>query len=75
MELYDVRDARRFARSRPAIECAQCGERIYMPEWSEYLDSGKVRYFWECDACRYCFETTVRYAAAGSRGGLNKESA
>ena len=22
-------------RSRPMIECAQCGEALYLPEWSE----------------------------------------
>jgi hypothetical protein len=26
------RDIARFARSRLVIECAQCGERIYIPE-------------------------------------------
>lgn len=25
------RDIARFARSRPVIECAQCGERVYIP--------------------------------------------
>ncbi|MFN3659198.1 MAG: hypothetical protein ACK4UO_18280 [Pseudolabrys sp.] len=60
MEL--VRDIDRFARSRPLIECAQCGERIYMPEWSECLDGGRVRHLWRCEACDYAFETTVRFA-------------
>lgn len=62
MEL--VRDFDRFARSRPLIECAQCGERIYIPEWSECLDGGKIRHLWQCEACGYSFETTVRFAAA-----------
>jgi hypothetical protein len=64
MELRDSGDARRFARSRPAIECAQCGEQLYVPEWSEYLDNGRARYLWTCNVCRYSFETIVRFAAA-----------
>ena len=54
----------RFARSRPVIECAQCGERLYVPEWSEYLDSRRVRHLWRCEECDYSFETTIRFAAA-----------
>ena len=54
----------RFARSRPVIECAQCGERIYIPEWSECLDGCRVRHLWQCDACGTSFETTVRIEAA-----------
>jgi len=64
MELRDTRAARKFARSRPVIECAQCGERLYVPEWSEFLDGGGVRHLWQCEACNYSFETTVRFAAA-----------
>jgi hypothetical protein len=33
-----------------------------MPEWSEWLDSARVRHLWTCNACGYAFETTVRYA-------------
>jgi hypothetical protein len=64
MELYDARDAKRYARSRPVLECAQCGERLYVPQWSEYLDGGRVRHLWVCEACDYAFETTVYFAAA-----------
>jgi hypothetical protein len=46
-------------RSRPMIECAQCGEQLYLPEWSEYLDKNTVRHLWKCDACDYAFETTA----------------
>jgi hypothetical protein len=55
---------KQFARSRPVLECAQCGERLYLPEWSECLDSVRVRHLWQCEACGYSFETTVRFAAA-----------
>jgi len=48
--------------ARPVTECAQCGERLFVPEWSEYLDTSSVRHLWECEACGYAFETTVVYA-------------
>lgn len=60
MEL--VHDTEKFARSRPAIDCAQCGERIYVPERTEYRDGGRIRHLWACEACGYAFETTVRFA-------------
>jgi hypothetical protein len=53
-----------FARSRPVVECAQCGEELLIPEWSEYLDDRRARHLWCCEACGYSFETTVRFAAA-----------
>ena len=54
----------KFSRARPALECAQCGNQIYIPEWSEWLDGCRVRHLWECEACGYAFETTVRFATA-----------
>jgi hypothetical protein len=57
-------DIAKFVRSRPTTECAQCGERIYIPEWSECVDSCRVRHVWQCDACGTSFQTTVRLAAA-----------
>jgi transcription elongation factor Elf1 len=64
MEFHDPRPARKLARSRPVINCAQCGEHLYVPDWSEYLDGGGIRHLWQCEACGYRFETTVHYAAA-----------
>ena len=58
------RNSRKFARARPVIECAQCGEHLFVPEWSEFVDERRVRHLWACDACGYAFETTVRLAAA-----------
>ena len=63
MELRANRPAD-FIRSRPVIECAQCGERLFAPEWSEYLESHRVRHLWRCEDCGYNFETTIRFAAA-----------
>jgi hypothetical protein len=57
---YRSRDVyHRAANSRPANECAQCREMIFLPEWSEYLDARRVRHLWECEACGYKFETLV----------------
>jgi len=64
MELSETGESRKIGRSPLIVECAQCGERLYVPEWSEYLDAGSVRHLWHCEACRYDFETTVRFAAA-----------
>ncbi len=62
MEL--IRDPGKFARSRPVIKCAECGERLYVPEWTEYRDGGRISHLWACDACGTTFETVVRFAAA-----------
>ncbi len=56
--------AAHIARTRPTNECAQCGEAIFMPEWSEWLNPSCARHLWQCEACGYSFETTVRFAAA-----------
>jgi hypothetical protein len=55
-------------RPRKSVEprlsnlCAQCGEPIFIPEWSEYLSPRRVRHLWECEACGYRFETTVSFS-------------
>ena len=51
--------SRRYAQARPVNLCAQCGETIFLPQWSEYLDTCRVRHLWECEACGYQFETLV----------------
>ena len=58
------RNTARVARSRPILECGQCGEPLFMPEWSELVDEHRVRHLWQCDACGYAFETTVSFAEA-----------
>lgn len=39
--------------------CAQCGEWLLAPNWSEFLSERCVRHTWSCDACGYEFETAV----------------
>jgi len=53
----------KYAHSRPVIECAQCGDQLFVPEWSEHLDERRVRHFWKCEACGHAFETTVQFPA------------
>ena len=55
-------NSRNSAVPRPMTQCAQCGDQLFLPEWSEYLDTSCVRHLWECEACGYAFETTVVYA-------------
>ena len=50
-----------YDRSRPAVPCAQCGDALLAPEWSEYLDDRRIRHLWSCDACGYEFESEVYY--------------
>jgi len=43
-------------------QCAQCGERLFVPEWSEHFGTRGVRHLWQCEDCGYTFETTISYA-------------
>jgi hypothetical protein len=62
MELLRHKTNARRAAARASVACAQCGENLYMPEWSEWLDAARVRHLWTCEVCGYTFETTARYA-------------
>jgi hypothetical protein len=55
---------RGYVNRRLPNQCAQCGELIFLPEWSEYLDRHHVRHLWECEACGYKFETLVSFPDA-----------
>ena len=60
-------DAGFVARTRLVSEltpCAQCGEALVAPTWSEHVSERCVRHLWECEACGYKFETAV-YLRAG----------
>jgi hypothetical protein len=52
-----------FRPTRPMINCGQCGEHLFVPQWMEYVDEYRVRHLWECEACDYVFETAATYAA------------
>jgi len=53
--------AHSFDRSRPVVPCAQCGEMLLAPEWSETVDERRIRHLWSCEACGYEFESEVFY--------------
>jgi ribosomal protein S27AE len=53
-----------YTSARLTTECAQCGEPLFLPEWSEYLDERHLRHLWACATCGYQFETTVRFREA-----------
>ncbi len=40
--------------------CAQCGQRIAHPLWSEG-DARRMAYIWSCDDCGYEFTTLAIY--------------
>ena len=52
---------RKHVHGRALNLCAQCGEAIFLPEWSEYLDRHRVRHLWQCEACGYKYETLVSF--------------
>jgi len=58
------RSSAKSPRPRALLECAQCGNSLFMPEWSELVDERRVRHLWQCDTCGYAFETTVHFAEA-----------
>lgn len=61
MELRSQSDRIIRKAARPMVPCAQCGDTLFAPEWSEYLDERSVRHLWSCDVCGYRFESMVRY--------------
>ena len=34
-----------FRPTRPMINCGQCGEHLFVPQWTEYVDEYRVRHF------------------------------
>ena len=51
------------------FSCAQCGDALVAPEWSEHISERCIRHVWACEACGYEFETAV-YLSAHSPGTL-----
>jgi hypothetical protein len=64
MQFGDANARWMFARSRPIVECDQCSTRLYVPEWSEYVDPGCIRYLWHCERCDASFETVTHFETA-----------
>jgi transcription elongation factor Elf1 len=40
-------------------ECLRCGETMFLPEWSRYLDRYRMQHLWECEVCGHKFKTLV----------------
>ena len=43
--------------------CAQCGEPIAAPDWTEN-GPRRIAYLWHCNACDYKFEAVAFYDAS-----------
>lgn len=60
--VMEVRETKATKSKRTFNQCAQCGDTLFAPVWSEYVKERCVRHLWNCDACGYAFETTVYFA-------------
>ena len=52
--------------ANPTTPCAQCGDALIAPEWSEHVNERCVRHLWSCEACGYEFETAVYFQATAA---------
>ena len=43
-------------------ECVRCGETMFLPEWSGYLDRHLVQHLWECETCGCKFKTLISFS-------------
>ncbi len=59
MELRSHRSSPLY--DRPIAPCAQCGNTLFGPEWSEQLSDTRIRHLWVCHTCSYTFETLVHF--------------
>lgn len=50
------------------LPCAQCGASLIAPVWSEFVDERRVRHLWNCDDCKYEFETLVFFCSGEMPG-------
>jgi len=63
------------ATDTPLVSCARCGERLVVPEASEYSDARSVRHRWKCGPCGCSFETTVSLGAQRGRRRSDQQRA
>jgi len=56
--MLDAGDVMETDRSQ-LFPCAQCGDTLIAPEWSEHVSERCVRHVWSCEACGYEVETSV----------------
>jgi len=60
---------------RTLNQCAQCGDALLAPVWSEYVKERCIRHLWSCDSCGYTFETTVYLTAKDKAEHLISDAA
>ncbi len=48
------------------MNCAQCGDLLIAPDWSEYEDEQHVLNLWSCSNCGCQFETEELVPAAAA---------
>jgi hypothetical protein len=73
MKLDTVRST--AAHAYCSIPCAQCGDALIAPQWSEHVSARCVRHVWSCESCGYQFESLVYLHASsgislGERGSF-----
>jgi ribosomal protein L37AE/L43A len=68
-------DQKSTKATRTLNQCAQCGDALLAPVWSEYVKERCVRHLWNCESCDYTFETTVYLAAKDSVEHLISDAA
>lgn len=53
-------------RSDYGMTCAQCGEALIAPEWSEYVTERHILNLWSCTKCGCQFEHSVYLPTAAN---------
>jgi ribosomal protein L37AE/L43A len=61
--MLDTAFATRTRAVSEVTPCAQCGEALAAPTWSEQVNERCIRHLWECEVCGYHFETAVYFRA------------
>jgi len=66
-------EAETIARPSYTAQCAQCGDVLIAPEWSEHVSERCIRHLWSCEACGHEFETAV-YLGHGRHNAAGRDS-
>jgi len=62
-----------LATAIPFVSCVKCGERLFLPETSEYADTHSVHHSWKCGCCEHAFDTGSRHPARGGVGPTDND--
>ncbi len=68
-EAHATSHATSVASQRLALPaCPECNDLQFAPTASEFVNKGRVRHFWSCEACGHEFATSVKLPfARGAR--------